>query len=336
MKGYKVTQDGLVVVDMPSDVAPHQVKIKVNRTTISRNDILAYINKSNSPILGRQCTGMIVEVGQDVTNFVRGDRVVLDPYKVCGICRNCRDDKPSLCENFMIMGKDCDGYLRDFVVTDTSLIYKLPNNVVDNEAVFVEQVAIALNTIAKLDIKKGEHVVIVGGSITGVVLSQLVQYYQAVPILVDSDEHTLKLARRLGIVYTINQVEVDSKKKILAITGGRMSEKLVLIASSGVSIGRCLSFIMRGGSIAIVDSGGEYDEKLDTISSTAHIALKQAQIIGVTNGCKNIKTAINMLANKAVNVLPFVSVEIEFEDLPKYMEEMIQSPYKYVKVIVKF
>lgn len=336
MKGYKVTkQDGLQIVDMPSEVGAEQIKIKVSRSAISQNDIQAYQNKIDSVILGRHCIGMVVEVGSNVKNFVRGDKVFLSPYFPCGECLLCATNRPYMCEQMSIAGQDRDGFLRDFVVLDTKNAYKLPESIADTDTIFIEQTAIALQILSKLNVTKGEHLVIISGDILGILLAQLAMHYNAIPILINRDERILRQAQKLGIIYTINSIDSDPQENIQSITGGNNAEKLAMLGSSSISIARSILFLVQGGSMVVVNSNNDYNEKLETASPAVGIAKKQVSIIGINNGYPKISQAINLLTNKIIQVKQFVSAEIKFDEVKKYFDDSIQNPTKYTKIVVK-
>ncbi|MCL2599468.1 MAG: zinc-binding dehydrogenase [Firmicutes bacterium] len=350
MKGYKIKKgQGLVLENMPSDLEHDQIKIKVSRATVSNRDVVSYGQDEDSVVLGRQCVGMVTELGDDFLQkksdakgkgvfygLQRGDRVVVSPYLACGECKNCLANKKSICNHLQVVGKDVDGSLRDFVIAKEKDVFVLPSQVTDEQAVFVEQVAISLAAFAQLSLQKGDHLTIVGGSVTGLVMAQLALYYQAIPILVDMDETALRLAQKLGVVYTVNQVAVEPKKKIFSITSGNMSDKLALIAASQIGASRAMSYLMRGGKMAIVDPGEEYRQELDSQSVAGLVVSKQVNLCGVSNGHDFMKTAINMLANKAIGVEQLISTVVDFDKVGGVLSDIAGAPHKYIKVLVKF
>ncbi|MDR3021910.1 MAG: alcohol dehydrogenase catalytic domain-containing protein [Clostridiales bacterium] len=334
MKGYKVTNTAqLELIEMSSVVLSGQVKIKVNRIGLSRDDIFSYSNPQQDKfILGRQCVGLVVETADDVTNFERGNRVIINPFLSCQQCSECRQGNGNLCNDLQIAGKNTDGYLRDFVISNSRNLYLLPENVSDSEAVFVEHTARALAIIHKMDMQKGDHIVIIGASIVGLILAQLVIYYQGVPIIIDARESHLEMASKLGICYTINHIKSEPYKKIISITGGRMSENLALMGSSGISLFNSLNYVKRGGNVVIADA---YNYKDNDSGAVPVIAEKQISLHSVSYGIKQFMPAINLLANKTVVVSQFVSQEIEFEQVPEFFAKIMENPLEYVKVIVK-
>lgn len=311
------------------------VKIKVLSSALSLTDTLIYNGDIEVPyplILGRQGVGLVTEVGDAVTTLARGNRVVIDPYASCHACSACKAGKPYDCEKKLSFGYDEDGFMRDFAVVNADDVHALPDRVKDSDAVFLEHIAMAVNTVSKLDIEKGEHLVIVGASVIGIIMAQVAIYYQAVPILVDMRQDRLDTAAALGIYYTVNSVDTDPYKKIFSLTGGRMAEAVAYMSSAKMPLQRSIDYAGKGGRMAIVgwsNVGYELGANLSAVLN------KQMTVTGISGSAKNLPTAINMLANKTVSVAPLISKEIPFDEVESCLAEQAQHPDKYVKVIVK-
>lgn len=308
------------------------VKIKLMHGAITVNDVGVYAGdvKVDYPIiLGRHGVGMVTEVGDKVKTLSRGDKVAVAPYACCHACANCLAGKTAECEKALAFGETEDGMLRDFAVVSADDVFNLPDRIDLKDAAFLEHIAMAVNTVSKLDLDKGEHIVIVGADITGIVLAQVAMYYQAVPILVDIRADQLDIASRLGIYYTVNSVDSDPYKKIFMMTGGRMAET-VAYCTGTVPFGRTLDYAAKGGRVAVV--GWHVPDDLKAPLST--VMTRRLTVMGVSDIGRNMSSAINMLANKTVDVAPLISREVAFADVGGIVAEMADAPGKYMKVII--
>src|SRR5690606_8899383 len=108
--------------------------------------------------------------------------------------------------------------------------------ITDAEAQFIEHTSIAVKTFNELKTAEGEHIVIIGASVMGIILAQLALYYQAVPIVLDPSQERLDIAANLGIYYAINTNATDPDERIKQITGGRYCESSVYLANSNDKI----------------------------------------------------------------------------------------------------
>ena len=99
MKAWRVYGTGEIRCDelKSQTVGEDCIKVKITCSAISLTDKLVFEGKLSADKLpltiGRQCVGMVTEVGENVPHLVRGDRVAVDPYGFCKQCANCKAGK---------------------------------------------------------------------------------------------------------------------------------------------------------------------------------------------------------------------------------------------------
>lgn len=302
-------------------VGENCVKLKNLVCGISSADFSVYrgsISVQHPIIPGRQCVGFVSEVGEAVTGLSRGNRVVTYPQASCHSCKACKDGRYYDCEKPSDFGIVEDGFLSDFSVVSADDVYAIPDRLKDEEAIYTEHTAMAINVLSRLNMGKGEHLVIVGATAVGKILAQVAMYYQVVPIMVDMREDMLAIAQKAGVYYTVNSVSEDVGKKILALTGGHMADACAYLVSSTMPLQNVVDYTAKRGKIALV--GRLNGEELKC--SLNGLVEKSIDIVTVTDCGKNYPSAINMLANHTVSVdmlpkriVPFNDVAEEFEKL---------------------
>ena len=186
-------------------------------------------------------------------------------------------------------------------------------------AVFTSLVATAIETFGRLNVEKGEHVVILGANAQGLIAAQVAIYYQAIPVLVDYREDLLDLGRKLGIYYTVNAVDADPVKKVFTITCGKMAENLIYNIGSGVALTRAFDYIGARGRTAFV---GEQSAKGEYNVNMLDALRKDASVYTVSGGGENIYSAINMLVGKALDVEPLIEKRVSFEEVGEAAEAL--------------
>ena len=336
MKAWKATAPDNVVMEQypPREVGKGQVKLKMYASAIGDTEMMMYQGKFGMKrfpiILGRQGVGMVSEVGEGVTDLKRGDRVYVRPQTYCGECSKCTSGREEECEHVRTYGKTIDGLLCDFVVVPAANLYKLPDRVSNDEAVFLEMIALAKSTIDQLKVSGGKYVVISGASCLGLLIAQTAIYYQAVPIVLDVNEDRLAIAERLGIYYTVNVGKEDFYKKIFAITGGKLADAAVYTLPAVIPVQRLFDTVMSGGRAvftAIESTDREMTVNLSFILEK-NVTLGMISSVGV-----NIPAAINMLVGHQVNVKPFIS-KCPFAEVGQYLEKCLFEPTRYMFLIV--
>ena len=336
MKAYRVHSPHIIKLDEMSalPVGPTCVKLKNLMCGISSSDIAVYNGtlQTQYPIIPvRHNVGFVSEVGSEVTRISRGNRVVTYPHACCHTCKMCKDARFSECEKAKLFGVDEDGFLSDFSVVSASDIYPIPEWIKDEEAVFIEHIAMAINTLNKLDVEKGEHIVIVGATVVGLILAQVAMYYQAVPIVVDMRADLLELAQKSGVYFTVNAVNDDVSKKILALTGGHMADACAYFVESGLPLQNIFDYTVARGNVALVGrlNQAELSCNLNTFFE------KDLHLLTVRDCGKNYPAAINMLANHTVSVADLYEKIVGFDEVPALYEELSTEQNRALSVLVK-
>ncbi|MBQ8725590.1 MAG: zinc-binding dehydrogenase [Clostridia bacterium] len=297
------------------------VKIKLTHALITEDDVSLICGEDKSVktpfIPGRFGVGQISEVAQESAFLKKGDRVFISAVEPCGRCSSCEGGKPDNCYNFNVAGKTVNGFLKDFATTNLSNVFALPKNVKDEDAVYIEYVALALSVIDKLNVKKSTHVAIIGGNVFGSILAQVLIYYQAVPIIIDDDSESLKHAKKSGIYYTAAS-NSRPEKEVSSITGGRMASNVVYVARSGLNTD--LAYKLAAHNAPIVFAGFSYPN----LRIPMNIAMaKQLDTFCINNGYGNYLSAINLLANKAVDLSSYSLKKTSMPDLVEAIEKQI-------------
>ena len=324
MKMWQITKPGsFKFAEGKEALEEGGVKVKVQRCAISSLDMDYFtgVETAAYPFVPvRLGAGIISEVFDDKVSAQRGQRVVIEPYF------KGRDGKT------VVMGKTADGFLRDFVSVPAANAYLLPEHVDDDEAVLTDLVAIALCALDKAGLEKGQHIAIIGAHPIGIIMSQLAIYYQAVPVLIDARQDLLDTAAASGIYYTINTSETDALQKIIEITGGRLCEASAYLTTSSDKAQRILDFSSADGRVVFVGAGNLQNAL--TVNLTA-IASKSLTISGINSGEGFTGRAINMLANKAVDVKPLITRSVGFDEVPALLQQLSVRPFMNTIINVK-
>ncbi len=129
---------------------PNEVLVKTFFTGICGTDrevVNGLIKHATPPsgrdymILGHEVIGEVVEVGDQVHNLKRGDKVVALVRRGCGKCISCKLGRPDLCETgeMQIAGvKGHDGFMVDYFIDDSTYLVRVPDSIANEEAVLIQ------------------------------------------------------------------------------------------------------------------------------------------------------------------------------------------------------
>lgn len=337
MKFWKLTAPHTLQLEQSEPTLLNEktnVKVRIEHVLLGKYDLALYNGEAKGKypvVLGKNAVGVVSETHQAETSpFGKMNRVVIEPFIPCGQCASCLEGKLSQCTNLLELGYNADGMLRDFVDLPEGCCHKIPDILSDEKALFVPYVAFGLNILDHMDIQKGSHVLVFSSSKIGIIASQLLKYYQCVPIFVSNDQDALTAAKELGIFYAFNTKTDDVKHELLVATGGRLCDKVIYFANSLYPIKDVLDCCAFNASICI----GGYNTVAGNFPITK-ITQKHLNISGVYNGCGNYPSAINLVATNKINVENLVEKTVNFSQLDKELEKLESSDLGYKSLLVK-
>lgn len=261
----------------PQIIDPTDAIIRLTKTTICGTDLGILKGKNpeieatakekqgsfNGRILGHEGIGIVEEVGSAVSNFKKGDKVIISCVSRCGTCENCQKQLYAHCRNGggWIMGYMIDGTQAEYVRTpfaDNSL-YLLPENLNEDVAVLLSD---ALPTAHEIgvqygNVKPGDTVAIVGAGPVGMSCLLTAQLYSPSQIImVDMDDNRLAMASEMGATDVVNSGKEDAVAKILALTGGRGVDCAIEAVGVQPTWNICQNIVKEGGHLANVGVHG--------------------------------------------------------------------------------
>ena len=241
--------------------------VKIYKTTICGTDL--HILKGDVPevtdgrILGHEGVGIIEEVGTAVTNFKKGDRILISCISSCGKCDYCKKGMYSHCEKGgWILGHLIDGTQAEYVRTpfaDTSL-YHIPENTDEEAMVMLSDILPTGFECGVLNgqVKPGDTVAIVGAGPIGLAALLTAQFYTpAAIIMIDVDNYRLEQTKTFGATHTINSEKEDAAAKVLSITENKGVDVAIEAVGVPATFELCQSIIAAGGHIANIGVHGK-------------------------------------------------------------------------------
>ncbi|PKP43046.1 MAG: alcohol dehydrogenase [Bacteroidetes bacterium HGW-Bacteroidetes-13] len=287
---------------MPKIDKPTDAIIKVLKTTICGTDLGIYKGKNPEitlgRILGHEGIGLVEEVGESVSQFKKGDKVIISCITSCGSCEYCKKQLYSHCKDGgWILGYMIDGVQAEYVRiphADNSL-YKVPTTIDDEIAVLLSDILPTGHEIGVQygNVKPGDTIAIVGVGPVGMSVLLTSQFYSpSIIIAIDMDENRLKLAKELGATHTINSATKNVFEEIKKI-----AEEGVDVAIEAVGIPAtwdiCQKIVKPGGHLANV---GVHGVKVDF-----EIQKLWIKNLTITTGLVNTNTTPMLIRSVSAN-----------------------------------
>ena len=202
-------------------VGPKDVLIQVKACGVCGTDVHIYEGDKGAAevtpptILGHEFSGVIAEVGSEVTNYKAGDRVCIDPNCYCGACEPCRNGVVHYCEHMIGYGTTVNGGFAEYCAVNERQVYKLGDNTSFEQGAMTEPVACCLHGMDMCEIRPGHQVVVIGGGMIGLLMLQLSRLAGAAKVaLLEPVESKREVGKKLGADICIDPIHEDVKARL--------------------------------------------------------------------------------------------------------------------------
>jgi len=241
--------------------------VKILKTTICGTDL--HIMKGDMPavtdgrILGHEGVGIVEEVGSSVSNFKKGDHVIISCVTSCGKCEYCKKGMYSHCEDGgWILGYMIDGTQAEYVRiphADNSL-YHIPAGADEEALVMLSDILPTGFECGVLNgqVKPGDTIAIVGAGPVGLAALLTSQFYTPAEIIViDMDDNRLAVARKFGATQTVNSSDGNAVEKVMKLTNKKGVDVAIEAVGVEATFEICSDIITPGGHIANIGVHGK-------------------------------------------------------------------------------
>ncbi|GAB2610277.1 zinc-binding dehydrogenase [Streptomyces capparidis] len=150
--------------------------------------------------LGHESTGVVAEVGPEVTSVAVGDRVVINPTPYCGVCRMCRSQRINHCVNKMgtESGVSYDGTYADRYLTTSGFVRRVPDGVSLRAAALTEPLSCVVSGVRKIQPPSLDaHTYVFGAGPLGLLYAWALTLKGLAPVVVETSPARLAFAGKV-------------------------------------------------------------------------------------------------------------------------------------------
>jgi len=283
----KGTDVSVELIPRPELNCDNDVLIQVKTAGFCRTDLYVAegkIQSLNPLILGHEFSGIIQEIGENVSKFKPGDRVTVNPQIPCGKCSICQSKREAYCQNSSFLGIEHQGAFAEYIVVPQSSVYLLPENVDFKTGAYTEPLAASL-AVLKGNIHKNEKGLIYGDNR----ISQL----------------TLKILKAYGFL-DITIYDATSGKDLESDFYDFIIETLVTTED----LNAMLQAIRPGGKIIFKS------RQHRPIALTINQILKKEPVFHAVN-YGSFEESLSLMASKQIDFSNIFGDEFELEDFEK-------------------
>ena len=296
-----------------------QVLVEVSHCGVCGTDLHLALDGWARPgtVGGHEWSGIVRAVAGDGGAVAVGDAVVGGPAPGCGVCRSCRDGRPSLCPSHATPGRgEPDGAFATYVCADERAVVPVPAGLALRTAALAEPLAVALHAVTRSGARPGHRVLVSGGGPIGLLVVAALRARGVEEVVVSEPHHARRdLARAVGATGVVapDDLEVPSMAEPRRLVAGAVD---VAIECSGraAAVAAACAQLTTGGRLVLVGSG---------IAPLAldpnRVLLNELEVTGAFEyDPGGIAEALSLLAGGAVELSPLVEAEdVGLDGLPQ-------------------
>ncbi len=236
-----------------------EMLVRVHACGICGSDVHAYqwgggyewMEKHMPVTMGHEASGVVEEIGKDVTEFAIGDKVVCFPVEGCGECDVCKAGLTAICPSLVLGGYHKNGTFAKYVAIKPAGCVKLADDANLDVAALTEPLAIAQRAVSKAAPLLGKKVAIFGAGVIGMSATYFASVEHA-DVWVFAKSHDMpksKAAKIFGAIEMINVDEVNTAEKTKEITNGQGFDYIFDCSGSPYVIKNAFPLLKGSGSV---------------------------------------------------------------------------------------
>lgn len=277
-------------------------------------------------ILGHEFSGEVAEIGQAVTNFKKGDRVVGEPHNLaCGKCYLCRNGHIQNCMDKRSIGWGIDGSFTTYLAMPEKLLHKIPAEVSLKAAAMAEPAAIvAHQLLERARITPGDRVVIMGVGPIALLAAQMARIAGAGKILLcgctNDIPYRLKIAKELNCYDRFIDVLQEDAASIIMEETEIGADIVVEASGAGSAICTAIKVLKKRGLLCAIGMTSREQVEIPWNEAMMKVLDLQFNMSSSYNGW-NIALSLlgsgKLQVEQMIGVRPLNEWQEAFEDLEK-------------------
>jgi NADPH:quinone reductase-like Zn-dependent oxidoreductase len=282
--------DVLVYEEAPDPpVRPGWVVVRVRACALNHLDLwqrrgLDRVTIPLPHISGADVAGEIAAVGEGVTEWRTGQRVMVQPGLSCGRCAACLAGEDNYCPRYDVLGYQSAGGYAELVAVPAANVIAVPDHVTDVEAAAFPLAFLTAWHMLRSRARAGTGdtvLVLAAGSGVGQAAIQVAKLVQARVIATAGGDDKLARARALGADEVIDHYREDVVQRVRQLTANRGAD--VIVEHVGAATWeKSLKCLARGGRVVTCGATTGHQTSLDL----RHLFARQLSILGSYMGSK--------------------------------------------------
>lgn len=288
-------------------------------------------------VLGHEPVGRVVEVGEGVSGFARGQRVFVHHHVPCGHCSVCARGDFTFCPDYQRTNLDPGGFAERFRVSpkhlDARAVLALDARVGWEEGTLLEPAGCVVTALHRAGFVPGSSVFIAGLGPVGLLYARIARALGASWVGgAEIAPNRREAAERGGIDTTVDPRETDrAHEAVDRATDGRGVDLSVVATGAPSAVDQAVRIVRRGGTVNLFG--------LPAKGSRLGADLQEFYLKGIrlipsyATGEREIVEVHRLIVEGRLSLRDLVSDRFPLSDLPAAFERA-RDPAGSLKVVV--
>lgn len=235
------------------EIGKGEILVKVLASGICGSDVLEWYRIKKAPIvLGHEIAGEIVDIGEGVTRYKKGDRVFVSHHVPCNTCQYCKNDHHTACQTLHTTNYFPGGFAEYIRVPSINVdrgVFVLPKEVTFEQGAFVEPLACVVRGQRIARLKPGQNILILGSGISGLLHLMLAKEKGADRVIMtDINKYRLKMAKEFGADAVIDAKD-DVPALLCKANNNQLADLVIVCTGAPSAFKQAMDSVDRGGTI---------------------------------------------------------------------------------------
>ena len=224
-------------------------------------------------------------------------------------CISCVKGLNTHCQDRTVLGIiKHDGAFAEQLKSPVNNVHLIPNGIKDDEAIFIEPLAAAIQTFEMSPIKEDDIIVILGSGRLGILITMVAKSLGAKVLAVSRSENKLKRAKSFGADHVLKYSDnlIDDIKTFTNEFGADM---VVECSGNSELISEAIKYVRPRGTVALKTTSGVPANNLDITK----VVVDEIRLVG--SRCGELQKAIKFLQKEKLKLSNLISKRYSLEEI---------------------
>ena len=329
-------------------IGPGEILLRVGACGVCGTDLkkIHYGLVPPPRIFGHETAGTIVGVGEGVTDWKTGERVIVNHHVPClrPDCFYCQRQAFAQCPTYKRTGttagfEPAGGGFAEYVrVMDWCAgrgMARIPDDITFAEASFVEPLNTCLKAVRSAKVRAGDTVWIIGQGPIGLLFTQLCRLEGADVVVTDRFDYRLDMARTLGAnvaVHADNHAELEGA--ITELSEGRGADLVIVAVPTTQPVAQAFRLLRPGGNVLLF-AHTRLDDPVEVDAGA--VCMQEKTLLGSYSSDILLQDeAAALIFNRRVNVRALISHRFGLDAIGEAIDYATRPRDNSLKIVIEF